>query len=210
MTHIDLQSTLNSINDNINKLEQTRKDIKNNKDTISDTRIFLKMSGLDNTKVAQLLYDTKLDHSIDNMVNMFMQGDYKSIAKYSDVIAKVFSDVGLGKGSFSGPVSQIFVQNLLNSIDSMNFNKTNDNIKKMMIVLKNMKKQTKTIQDKEVRKKYKEAVKAFRKIISIIAKTYKNRRIIATGIHNMVNESCTPTMTLNISSDESLEAFDQD
>jgi hypothetical protein len=210
MTHIDLQSTLNSINDNINKLEQTRKDIKNNKDTISDTRIFLKMSGLDNTKVAQLLYDTKLDHSIDNMVNMFMQGDYKSIAKYSDVIAKVFSDVGLGKGSFSGPVSQIFVQNLLNSIDSMNFNKTNDNIKKMMIVLKNMKKQTKTIQDKEVRKKYKEAVKAFRKIISIISKTYKNRRIIATGLHNMVNESYNPTMTLNISSDESLEAFDQD
>lgn len=192
---VDLQSMIDSINSNINSLDSTRKAIRGNRtgNRISDTHLYLKMAGLENTKAAQLLFDTRIDTVIDGVVNKFVSGDFSDVEKYSDVIAKVFEDVGLGKNSFKGPVSQIFVQNLINTMDSMDFGKAKGNIEKMMLVLRNMKRQASAIDDHAIRRKYRDAIKAFRKILPILAKVYKDRRIFANALHNIVNESAQPS-----------------
>lgn len=199
-----LSNDINSIMNNIDILQDKQKELKSSPKPYSDTRIFLHMSGLDNTKAIQLLYDLKLDHAIDNLVNKFMTGDFSSIEKYADIIGKIFEAIGLGKNSFQGPVSQLFINNVMNTFQSLNFQKTKSNISKMLQLLNVMGKQAKAIKDKEVKKKYKEAVKAFKRIVLIIKRVMKDRRIIATGLHNIVNESCGDAY-LHISFGERLE-----
>lgn len=202
-----LQATIDSINSNIAQLEEKRKELNKHPEKLSDTRIFMHIAGLDNSKAVQLLYSLNLDNAIDSVVQKFLNGDISDVSKYADKISKVLEMVGINGKSFSGEVSQIFLSTLKQSVNNQDFQKSKSNIDKMLMVLKNMKRETKVIDDPAVKKKYKEALLAFKKIIQLIKKVMKDRRIIMTGINNVVNEEVSGEKILYIWPDEELDDF---
>lgn len=184
-----IQQYLDSINNSIEALQKNKNEITDD-DLPSDFKLM--MMGAKDSRVLNFIFDNRIDRIIDQVLNKLMTGDMSEIEKYLESISKIFETLGLGQGAFSGPVSQTLMQNIMNSLNSVNFNQTKNNIKKVMMVLKNLKQQSKFISDSATKKKYIEAVYAFKKVLKFISKIYKNRRIITNrvkqGLHNAVNE----------------------
>lgn len=184
-----IQQYLDSINNSIESLQKNKNEITDD-DLPSDFKLM--MMGAKDSRVLNFIFDNRIDRIIDQVLNKLMTGDMSEIEKYLESISKIFETLGLGQGAFSGPVSQTLMQNIMNSLNSVNFNQTKNNIKKVMMVLKNLKQQSKFISDPATKKKYIEAVYAFKKVLKFISKIYKNRRIITNrvkqGLHNAVNE----------------------
>ena len=193
-----------SMNDYIDSINYSIESIRKNKDELlkaaddlpSDFKIMMSMN--DNAKdsrALQFIFDTKLDRVIDNLLNKVMIGDYSDIEMYANMIKKVFDTMGIGEGAFEGPVSQALMRNITNSLNSIDFSVTKSKIKKCMILIRNLKYQSKFIKDKEVKRKYLEAVHALKQTLKFIAKVYKDRRIITnrvmTGLKYAVQEDYT-------------------
>ena len=185
-----IQQYLDSINNSIEELRQNKKEIK---DDDLPSNFKLMMNGANNSKVLNFIFDTRLDVVIDKVLDNLLNGNLDAIDKYLESISKIFETLGLGKGAFSGPVSQLLMNNIMSSLNSINFVSTDNKIKKIIHVLNNLKKQSKDINNKELRKKYNESLYAFKKVLKFIAKVYKNRRIITNrvrqGLHYAVNEN---------------------
>ena len=179
-----------TINDYIDSINSDIEEIHSNaeyinkvdpKDLPSDFKLMMGNSA-GNSKILQFIFDTRLDHVIDNLLNKIMYGNFDDLDKYSDIIKKVFNFVGIGEDTLSGPVSKILIANISNSVNSINFNSTKSKIKKCILVIRNLNKQAKVIEDKELRKKYKEAVYALKQTLRFISKVYKDRRIISNRV----------------------------
>lgn len=194
-----IQQYLDSINNSIESLRKNKQEITDD-DIPSDFKLM--MSGVKDSRVLNFIFDTRLDKVIDKVLNKLMTGDISEIDKYLDTISKIFESLGLGQGAFSGPVSQLLMTNIMNSLNSIDFNKTNSKIKKILLVLKNLKKQSSLIKDQSIKKKYLESLYAFKKVLKFISKIYKNRRIISNkvkrGLHNAINEDIIEEEQLEI------------
>lgn len=182
----------NSIADYIDSLNNSIESIQANKITFdsvkpedlpSDFKLMMGPNAEDN-KLLKFVFDTKLDRTIDNLLNKFLSGDFDAINQYSDLIKKVFESVGIGEDAFTGPVSQTLLDTLANSINSINFNTTKSKIRKCMIITKNLKTRAKSIDNAVMRKKYLEAVYALKQTLKFISKVYKNRRILTNRVRN--------------------------
>ena len=181
-----------SIADYIDSLNNSIESIQANKITFdsvkpedlpSDFKLMMGPNAEDN-KLLKFVFDTKLDRTIDNLLNKFLSGDFDAINQYSDLIKKVFESVGIGEDAFTGPVSQTLLDTLANSINSINFNTTKSKIRKCMIITKNLKTRAKSIDNTAMRKKYLEAVYALKQTLKFISKVYKNRRILTNRVRN--------------------------
>ena len=189
MEDIDtIENYINSLNASIEALRDNKDEIEN----VSDLKILAKLSGKSN-KALDFLFDTKLDVALDKMFNKFMTGDYEDVDKIADTIGKTFELLGFGDKAFSGPVSQLMMQNITNSINTVKFEKTKSNVKKSFMIIKNLKRQATIINDKDTKKKYLDACYALKQIVRYLAKVYRERRLISdrvkAGLHNMINES---------------------
>ena len=145
-----IQQYLDSINNSIESLQKNKNEITDD-DLPSDFKLM--MMGAKDSRVLNFIFDNRIDRIIDQVLNKLMTGDMSEIEKYLESISKIFETLGLGQGAFSGPVSQTLMQNIMNSLNSVNFNQTKNNIKKVMMVLKNLKQQSKFISDQEKKKK---------------------------------------------------------
>jgi hypothetical protein len=121
-------------------------------------------------------------------------GNFDRLSK--DIIPKVqklFSVNDVGTGMFKGEIGTKVINNIRDSFDSQRFKTAKSKLKRVMIVLGNLKKQGKTIKDPEMKKKYNDAVYAVYQGLKIINKIYKNRKMIndrlLVGVKNIVNES---------------------
>lgn len=182
-TNDSIKDYIDSLNNSIETIQANKikfEDIKP-EDLPSDFKLMMGPNAEDN-KMLKFIFDTKLDRTIDNLLNKFLSGDFDAIDQYSDLIKKVFESVGIGEDAFTGPVSQTLLDTLSNSINSINFNTTKSKIRKCMLITKNLKQRAKTIDNKEMKKKYLEAVYALKQTLKFIAKVYKNRRILTNRV----------------------------
>lgn len=198
-----IQDYLDSINDSIEKLRKDSKEL-NDADIPSNFKIM--MGGLSgtNSKLLQLIFDLRIDKTIDKVLDDLMSGDMSDIDRYLNTISSILEKLGLGKNAFSGPISQLLMNNIMNSLNSIDFNKTSNKVKKVMLILKNLRKQAKVIKDKELKKKYIDAVYALKKVAKFISRLYKDRAIITDrvkrGLHNAINEDIKQTQEVSVMS----------
>jgi hypothetical protein len=179
-----IQNCLNEINGAID-------DLRVNKDRIqgeAPSDFKLMMFGAKDSRVLDFIFSTKLDVVIDKLFHKIMSGDYSDVERICDTVAKAMEALGLGEGAFKGPVSQHLMTNIMNSLNSGCYNTTKNNIRKAMTIVSNLKKQGRQIEDREVRKKYYQAVKSLKLTIRLTAKIYRNRAKIAKGLHCAINE----------------------
>lgn len=194
MTELQNEDTiskyLDSINRSIESMRTAKDDIKG-ANIPSDFKI--RMMGAKDQKVLNFIFDTKLDYAIDAMVNKFVNGDFSDIDRYAQYLQKAFEIMGVGQGAFEGPVSQIVMHNIINTLNTLDFTHAKNNIKKCFMIVKNLKRQAHDIPDKEVRKKYIDSVYALKKILKYISRIYNDRKLITdrvkVGVHNMVMEN---------------------
>lgn len=146
------------------------------------------MFGAKDSRILDFIFSTKIDVVIDRMLHKIMSGDYSDIESMCNTVAKAMEALGLGEGAFKGPVSQHLMTNIMNSLNSGCYNTTKNNIRKAMIIVANLKKQGKQIDDRETRKKYYQAIKSLKLTIKLAAKVYRNRAKIMKGLHCAINE----------------------
>ena len=160
----------------------------------------MSFAGLSDAKGLNLLFSPVIDKAIDNVLDMFITGNFDSVLSKLDNISNVLSNGGVGEGLFTGEISQRIIASIKNSMQSYKFNKTGSKIKKALIVLKNLKAQAKQIANPETRKKFEDAMYALNAILKTLKSLYKNRKFVndrlISGIHNLVKENEDTPITL--------------
>ena len=181
---------LEDLNNSIEELQKQKNDSIDEKDIPSNFKII--MSGVSDSKALDFLFSSGLDKIVDKLFELITVGNFENLNNSLDQINKIFEKLGLGEGSFEGPVSKTLVANIQRSISSINFNKTKSNIKKCLLVIKNLKQQSKVIDDKEIKKKYLESVYALKRVLKLVSKIYKARKLIdekvKRGLKNIIKE----------------------
>ena len=160
----------------------------------------MSFAGLSDAKGLNLLFSPVIDKAIDNVLDMFITGNFDSVLSKLDNISNVLSNGGVGEGLFTGEISQRIIASIKNSMQSYKFNKTGSKIKKALIVLKNLKAQAKQIVNPETRKKFEDAMYALNAILKTLKSLYKNRKFVndrlISGIRNLVKEDEDKPITL--------------
>ena len=160
----------------------------------------MSFAGLSDAKGLNLLFSPVIDKAIDNVLDMFITGNFDSVLSKLDNISNVLANGGVGEGLFTGEISQRIISSIKNSMQSYKFNKTGSKIKKALIVLKNLKAQAKQIVNPETRKKFEDAMYALNAILKTLKSLYKNRKFVndrlISGIHNLVKEDEDTPITL--------------
>lgn len=160
----------------------------------------MSFAGLSDAKGLNLLFSPVIDKAIDNVLDMFITGNFDAVLSKLDNISNVLANGGVGEGLFTGEISQRIIASIKNSMQSYKFNKTGSKIKKALIVLKNLKAQAKQIVNPETRKKFEDAMYALNAILKTLKSLYKNRKFVndrlISGIHNLVKEDEDKPITL--------------
>lgn len=144
------------------------------------------------------LFSPAIDKLLSKMFELIVNGDYESILTYEGQIKRI-SNAIFGEGSFQGPVSTRVLSNLQNTMGSYKYNtmksclgKTMTNLKKVRLIMKNLKKGEKGINDKEELQKYRDAIYAIKQVLKMAEKVYRNRKLVNQkvyrGIKNIIHE----------------------
>jgi hypothetical protein len=194
----DLDQVIDNINTSIESMRSNEKEEIKNSDLPSNLQLML--SGVTNSKAIDFLFSANLDKLIEKLLNMLESGEIEKILQNEEKMNNLFGSVGIGRGTFKGPVSRSIIQNIQRSLDSKKFNNMKSKLRKIQLIIKNLRKQAKYLKDPELQKKYKEAVYAIEKVIKLVASIYRNRRIISKrvldGLTNIVKEDYMPEETL--------------
>lgn len=187
---LDFQKALDEINDTVDE-------IRNKKIEVSDadlpTNLSIMLSGISNSNAINFLFSNNVDRLIQKLFDLVASGDINKILDNEETMKRMFSMLGFGEGAFEGKISRAVISTIKHSTDSMNFNRTKSSLRKVMIVMNNLNRMKKTIEDPVERKKYEDAVYAVKRVIRFVGKIYRNRKIInnrvAAGLRNIVNEN---------------------
>jgi hypothetical protein len=194
----DLDQVIDNINISIESMRSNEKEEIKNSDLPSNLQLML--SGVTNSKAIDFLFSANLDKLIEKLLNMLESGEIEKILQNEEKMNNLFGSVGIGRGTFKDPISKSIIQNIQRSLDSKKFNNMKSKLRKIQLIIKNLRKQAKYLKDPELQKKYKEAVYAIEKVIKLVASIYRNRRIISKrvldGLTNIVKEDYIPEETL--------------
>lgn len=187
---------VDSINSSIEEMREEQIDPKKAKELPSDFEILI--SGVNGASGMESLFSPAIDKLLSKMFELIVNGDYESILTYEGQIKRV-SNAIFGEGSFQGPVSTRILSNLQNTMGSYKYNtmksclgKTMTNLKKVRLIMKNLKKGEKGINDKEELQKYRDAIYAIKQVLKMAEKVYRNRKLVNQkvyrGIKNIIHE----------------------
>lgn len=153
------------------------------------SNIKIMFGGINDNQLLNFLFSTGLDKSLDGIFNAFMKGDYSNVnLDINDITNKLSRYMTSNdKKPFEGELSKRFINNIQLTMQTGKFNKTKTNIAKCMQIIRNLKKEAKTIEDKEKQKKFKDAIYAFKKILKLVRTIYKNRDIVSKRALNGIN-----------------------
>jgi hypothetical protein len=186
----DMDKFLDEFNDTVDELR--KKEIKvEDKDLPSNMKLML--GGVSNSKAIEFLFSHNIDKLLDRLFELASAGDIENLLNNEKEIKDIFKLVGLGEGSFEGPISKSVIKSIKLSVQSINFQKIKNMFFKMLYIINNLKRQSKYFKDKEQRKKYEDAVYAIKRVMMFAYIIYFNRKIINNrvfnGLKNIVNES---------------------
>lgn len=186
-----LIADINSSASEIRKKKPRAKDIAE-KDLPSNFGLII--SGITGSKGIEKLFSTRLDVLLDNLMNLALSGDIvTNIEKFlnnEEELRKFLDSLGFGEGSFKGPVSKTILDTVRNSMESMDYVKLDSDAKKVAFVYKRLRMKWWSFWNKpQLRKKYEQALKAITSILEIVARIYRNRERIISGLGNIVSES---------------------
>ena len=191
-----------SVEDLIRELNNTVEEIRSQplpeKSTVGST-LDLMIAGIPDIGALTTLFSTKLDDIMSAIFKCIENGDIDKAIQSINKLVDLLGKIGIGKGSFSGPISKTVVNTVIDAIRSPKYSMIKSNIskslttyKRMNYVLKELKRKTKTFATREERKKYKDAIFALKRALKITIKIYKNRKLVSDrvirGLKNIVNE----------------------
>lgn len=191
-----------SIEDLIREINTTVDDIRSQplpeKSTVGST-LDLLIAGIPDIGALTTLFSAKLDDIMGTIFKYIENGDIDKAIQAMNKLVDLLGKIGIGKGSFNGPVSKTVINTIIDSIKSPKYAMIKSNIskslttyKRMNYVLKELKRKTKSFSNKEQRRKYKEAVYALKRALKICIKIYKNRKLVSSrvikGLKNIVTE----------------------
>lgn len=153
----------------------------------------LKIDGLFSVQSLNFLFSPSVDKMIDVLLDVCINGEFSEALSKLDQFVKMFDSMGVGSGFFNGRVGSHIINIIRSSVNSIKFQKTSSKIKKVLLVLKNLKKQLNKVKDPVVKQQYEDAVYAIKSIIKVIALLYKQRKTVNSrvirGLNNLVFES---------------------
>ena len=153
----------------------------------------LNANGLSSVNALNFLFSPSVDKLIDNLLDVCINGKFDVVLNQLQKLVKSFDAMKIGQGLFNGQIGSHVIETIERSVKSLKFQKTASKIKKVLLVLKNLKKQANHFKDPVVREKYEQAIYAIKSLIQVIAGIYKNRKKIndkvLKGLGNIVFES---------------------
>ena len=123
-------------------------------------------------------FEKEFQFLIDKKVRVLFSGRREplpeKVLNAMDKLVALMNKIGIGKGSFSGPISKTVINTIIDSVKSPRYHMIKSNIsdslttyKRMNYVLKELKKKTNSFANKEEREKYKDAVYALKRALKI-------------------------------------------
>jgi phosphomevalonate kinase len=187
-----IEQMLAEINSSAEQLSKAKPRDINPEDLPSNLSLML--GGISNSKALDMIFSSRVDTLIEKLMDLIMSGklltDIEKFLKNEDDLRELLTSLGFGEGSFKGPVSQRLVKAAQKAVDSPKFNKLKNDSKKVVFIYKKLKLESlKLLKNPEEYKKYNQALKAIRKILSLINQIYKNRAKIVRGLSTIVNEN---------------------
>lgn len=154
--------------------------------------ISTQIDGIPSIKAIDFLFSPQIDKVIDTLLDVCINGKFDAMLDGLSRFVKTFDSMGIGTGFFNGRIGGRVVETIKSSVNSVKFQKTSSKIKKVLLILKNLKRNIKTYNDPIERQKYEEALYAIKSVISVIATIYKNRKKIngkvVKGLNNIIFE----------------------
>jgi hypothetical protein len=186
----DIESIIDGLNTSIEDMRNKKIEVK--KDELP-SNLNLMLSGISDSSAINFLFSHNIDKIIEKLFNLVSSGNLTQIVNSEDKIKDLMKELGFGEGSFEGPVSKTILGSVKASIESTNYSKIKDNVKRAFYIYNNLKREKDKIKDKETRAKYEEAIYAIKKVMHFAYIVYKNRKIVnnrvINGLKNIVNES---------------------
>lgn len=189
-----LEELLRSINNSIQDIQEHP-----NETTRIPSNMEIIIKGAMDNRAIDFLFSDKMDNIIKMLFACIETGNFDRILNNEQELQNLL-DACFGKGSFQGPVSQTIITSVQASVQSRKYNeiksylgKTATALKKIKLVMKNLKKDAKRFPKKsEEYKKCKEAIYAIKQVLKFTARVYHNRKLINRkvfdGLNNIVHE----------------------
>lgn len=189
---IEMLSLLDDINTSIKSLQSNR---------IEPTRVpgtfSMMFSGSSKPAVIQFIFDNKLDRYVDQLFDLLMSGKIDETLDKIKYIVNDFDKMDIDPNKiFTSEVSKKFIEAIKNATSSAKFQNTKKNLTKVLLMIKELKRKAKQINNPEIKKKYEDTVYAFNKVLKVLASIYKSRKHInnrvLAGINNFMEENYDP------------------
>jgi hypothetical protein len=186
----DIDSIIDGLNSSIEEMRNKKIEVKKEE---LPSNLNLMLTGVTNSSAINFLFSHNIDKIIEKLFNLISSGNLNQVVDSEDKIKDLLKELGFGEGSFEGPVSKTIISSVKSSIESVNYSKVKDNVKRVLYIYHNLEKEKNKMKDKEIKKKYEEALYAIKKVMHFAYIVYKNRKIInnrvINGLKNIVNES---------------------
>ena len=155
--------------------------------------IKISVEGVSSINGINFLYSSGVSNLLEKLFSLIAKGDFTKISEMTDKINPIMDKYKFGEGKYTGKISKAIITSIKNSLNSEKFNKSKSDLRKGLIVLKNLNKKAKEFSgDKELQKKFNDAVYAIKKIVIFANKIIKNRKIInkkvVSGFKSLITE----------------------
>lgn len=185
----DINDMISAFSAELDELSKNALPLKNYKNAMTPIII----SGIKDDDALKFLFSPTTEHIIEKIIDNILSGDFENLVTNIDISKKMFETSGVGDGLFKGVIGQSIIENIQQTMNAEKFRRMKNKFLKIRMVLKNLEKQKKLIQDPVAKEKYEDAVYAIKQALKMIIKIYRNRKLInarvINGLKNIVVES---------------------
>lgn len=105
------------------------------------------ISGIKDNDSLNFLFSPTTEAAIEKILDNILSGDFESLINNIDIGKKMFEDSGIGEGLFKGVIGSAVIKNIEDTMRQEKFMKLKSKFLKIRMLLKNLEKQKKLIQD---------------------------------------------------------------
>jgi hypothetical protein len=189
----EIERIVADINRSADSMRKNKKKFKDIKTDELPSNIRMMIPGISGSKALEVLFSTRIDVLLDNLLTMAMSGELvNNVEKFlrnEEELKKFLDSLGFEKGSFEGPVSSTVLGTIRDSMNSPEYYSIDSDSKRVAFVYKKLRMKWWSFWNKpDLRKKYERALEAIKQILLIVANVYKNREKILSGLGSIVKD----------------------